>query len=170
MSDHASLESARATETFGASRFKLIFPALILAVVGAAIYLGGSGDTGPANAPLVGRDHQDGFAWQTDYRVALQMSRDSGKPVLIDFAATWCGPCKIMERQVWSDSEVQQRLAKKVVPLKIDIDSTQGSALAERYGIQYVPTMLLVDGNGKEGFRFGFASAEDVSALLDRIR
>ena len=171
MSDQSSLEATSPAQTFAATSFKLLASALAVAVIGGAIYLGGNakGDA-PANAPLPSRQAHDDFAWQTEYQAALQIARKTGKPVLIDFAASWCGPCQLMERQVWSDAEVQQRLAKKVVPLKIDVDSAQGETLAQRYTIQAVPTMLLVDGSGKEVFRFGFASADDLNALLDRIR
>jgi len=64
-------------------------------------------------------------------------------PVLVDFTATWCGPCKTMKPVL---EELHQRMADKIRIIKIDID--QSPAAANAYQVQSVPTLLLFQ-NGK---------------------
>ncbi|MDD3079789.1 MAG: thioredoxin [Paludibacter sp.] len=60
------------------------------------------------------------------------------KPVLIDFYATWCGPCKAMSPIVES---IAKELQGKIRVLKIDVDKNQ--TVAAQYGIQAVPTFMM---------------------------
>ncbi len=68
----------------------------------------------------------------------FQQIINGDKPVLIDFFATWCGPCKAMSPVVESIGKEVQGSARV---LKIDVDRNQ--AIASRYGIQAVPTFLI---------------------------
>ncbi len=64
-----------------------------------------------------------------------------GEPVLLDFQATWCGPCRTMRPEV-------DKLVRKGYPVRaIDID--QSPDLAERYGVKAVPTFIVVDARGR---------------------
>ena len=67
----------------------------------------------------------------------------SNKPVLIDFWATWCGPCKMMAPVL---EEVSSEYAAKITVGKLDVD--QNPKKAQEYGIMSIPTMVLFR-NGK---------------------
>ena len=86
----------------------------------------------------------------------------SDKPVLIDFFATWCGPCRMVSPLV--DEIAQQRSDIKVC--KVDVDD-QGE-LASRVGVSSIP-MLVVMKNGKvTAQNVGAVPKEDILALVDK--
>lgn len=69
---------------------------------------------------------------------------NSEKPVLIDFYATWCGPCQMLEPIL---KEVKDNLGERVSIIKIDVDKNQ--VAAHHYRVRGVPTMMLFQ-NGKQ--------------------
>ena len=71
----------------------------------------------------------------------------SEKPVLIDFFATWCGPCKMLAPIL---KQVKESLGERVTILKIDVDKNQ--ELSSKYQVRGVPTMILFQ-NGKQLWR-----------------
>ena len=64
----------------------------------------------------------------------------SGQPVLVDFYAAWCGPCKVMHPIL---ENLKAELGEQARIIKIDIDSPDNRSLVELYNIQSVPTMFL---------------------------
>ena len=97
----------------------------------------------------------------TDLNFEQEVMR-SDKPVLIDFFATWCGPCRMVSPLV--DEIAQERSDIKVC--KVDVDD-QGE-LASRFGVSSIP-MLVVMKNGKvTAQNVGAVPKEDILALVDK--
>lgn len=71
----------------------------------------------------------------------------SKKPVLVDFFATWCGPCKMLSPIL---KEVKDQLGDQILIIKIDVDKNQ--PVASQYQVRGVPTMILFQ-NGKQLWR-----------------
>ncbi len=86
------------------------------------------------------------------------------RPVLIDFFAEWCGPCK---RQGPILEELKRRMGEKIEIRQIDVD--QHMDMANRYGIRVVPT-LVIEKDGKVVRSLeGVTSAETLESMLARL-
>jgi thioredoxin 1 len=72
---------------------------------------------------------------------------DKEIPVLVDFHATWCGPCKMMEPVI---AQLKQKFGEKLSIIKIDVDRNQ--PLAGKLGVRGVPTLILYK-KGKQVWR-----------------
>lgn len=92
------------------------------------------------------------------------------KLVFIDLYATWCGPCKRMDREVFSRPDIAALMERCVVAARYDIDKPTGRALARNYGVRAVPTCLILDTEGQlRGTISGALSPEAFEAALLRI-
>ena len=80
----------------------------------------------------------------------LQAAKDSGKPVLVDFFTEWCGWCKVMDRDVFSDAGVVEFANAKILLFRVDAEKGEGPALAKKYGVNGYPTFVFMDGTGSE--------------------
>ncbi len=87
---------------------------------------------------------------------------NSETPTLVDFFATWCGPCKMQAPIL---EEVKQRVGDKAHIIKVDIDQNQ--ALAAKYNVRSVPTLIMFK-NGMAIWReVGVQSAETLIAKIN---
>lgn len=86
----------------------------------------------------------------------------SPTPVLVDFFATWCGPCRMMHPIL---EELHAKMGDKVRIIKIDIDNNE--ALARKYVVQSVPTLMIFKNNKLEWRASGVHSAADLERLLE---
>lgn len=84
------------------------------------------------------------------------------KPVLVDFFATWCGPCKMMAPVL---EEVKGKVGDAATIIKVDVD--RNNALAMSYGIQSVPTLMLFKQGQLLWRASGVQRADDLVRLIN---
>lgn len=84
-------------------------------------------------------------------------------PVLVDFFAEWCGPCKVMSPIL---KEVKDKMGDDVSIIKVDVD--RNPALAKEYQIMGVPTLIIFKEGTQKWRESGVIRAEDLIKVLER--
>ncbi|MGA3121615.1 MAG: cytochrome c biogenesis protein CcdA [Polyangiaceae bacterium] len=114
------------------------------------------------------------LAWEATESTALARATSEGRPLLIDFGASWCGACKELERETFPDPRVRAEGAR-FVALHVDAtneDDPEVTRVRRKYGAtEGLPVLLLLGSDGKEAFRFTeFVSPERLVRALVEVR
>lgn len=94
--------------------------------------------------------------WQPYAEQLVAQAANEGKPILIDFYADWCIPCKQIEKKLFTQPEIIEK-SERFLALKGDLtkeNSQDVQGLRLKYKVHGVPTIILIDGNGNERRRF----------------
>jgi len=115
--------------------------------------------------------HVEGVHWVPYTKGMLADAARDGRPVIVDFYADWCGPCKAMERNVFTAPEVVE-LSKRLVPIRVDLTQRHPDqeALLKRYQIRGVPTILFLNSEGTEEKGLRIESYVGIAEVLKRMK
>ncbi len=89
------------------------------------------------------------FEQGLDWKGLLAKAKTENKLVFVDAFTTWCGPCKMMAKNVFPDKEVGEYFNAHFVNAKIDMEKGEGPMIAKQYSVRAYPTYLFVNGDGE---------------------
>ncbi len=87
----------------------------------------------------------------------------SDRPVLVDFWAEWCAPCRMLAPTV---DAVAEKFASSARVVKVNVDENPG--ISQRYGIKGIPTLILFKGGAEEERVVGATSKEAISRMIEK--
>jgi thiol:disulfide interchange protein DsbD len=126
-----------------------------------------AGQNVPKNA---GKDKEHGIDWKLSLQPALQEAEQTGKPVMVDFWATWCAPCRAMDKRTYIHPSVLAQ-AKNFILVKIDIEKAPEEA--GRYQVETPPKVVFLKADGSViasfvGFRDAAGTVRSMKSALSK--
>ncbi|MCQ4142311.1 thioredoxin family protein [Chryseobacterium sp. EO14] len=86
---------------------------------------------------------------ESNFTTVLAKAKKENKLVFIDAYTTWCGPCKLMAKNIFPQKTVGDYYNSHFINAKIDMEKGEGIEIAKKYNVKAFPTYLFVDGNGE---------------------
>ncbi|WP_338875074.1 thioredoxin domain-containing protein [Spirosoma sp. SC4-14] len=86
---------------------------------------------------------------EASWKDILKKAKAEKKVIFLDAYASWCGPCKLLQKNVFTKKAVGDFYNAKFINVKIDMEKGEGPALSQVYPLEAYPTLLYIDGNGK---------------------
>jgi thiol:disulfide interchange protein DsbD len=137
----------------------------------------------PKEQPMVAMQAEPGgtvaaankrLTWEHSEEVAVKIHKGEKRPMIVDFTADWCGACKQLTKETFSDPRVMATATKSnFVAVKIDTtddEDPQILAVKGKYKVVGLPTVVIYDSNGDERKRFNeFVGPEQFAAALEGI-
>ena len=112
--------------------------------------------------------------WTTNLDSALVLANEQNKPLMVDFMATWCPPCRMMEDSTFSDPVVIKK-SMDFIPVRIDVDKQENIANkyngnASKYGGVGIPNILFMTSEEKKlKHPIGYIGPKDFIAIMDSV-
>lgn len=106
---------------------------------------------------------QDGINFQQiTFKEILAKAKAEKKLIFIDAFAVWCGPCKLMEKNIFPLPSVKEYYNANFINARFDMEKGEGRELALKYGIRSYPTFLFLNGDGEVVMKnYGYMSEKD---------
>ncbi|MGB1248384.1 MAG: thioredoxin family protein [Chitinophagales bacterium] len=92
---------------------------------------------------------EDGVQFMTgSWKKVLKKAKKENKPIFVDVYADWCGPCKMMDKEVFSLEEMGDFLNENFICYKLDADDTEHEWRLLEFEVESLPTFVFVDSEG----------------------
>jgi len=106
------------------------------------------------------------FADET-YEAALGIAGRAGKLLMVDSTATWCAPCKVMDRVTWQDPAVERWVAEHAIAIQFDVD--EQAELAQALAVRAMPTVIVFRGGTELDRVVGMKKPAELLTWLDGL-
>ena len=101
----------------------------------------------------------------------LKKAKAEKKVIFLDAYASWCGPCKLLQKNVFTKKAVGDFYNGKFINVKMDMEKGEGPALSQVYPLEVYPTLLFIDGNGRLLKKvLGLQTPEDLIAIGKSVK
>jgi len=144
----------------------LLLAGVTLAACGSSEHSESAQDSSQAEAV----DYANGQWISDDFQQASAIAEEMGRPLLIDLYADWCGPCRTLGDEYFP-SEALQPVLSNFVLLRVNVDVEPGRSMAQEYGANAIPTVVIAQADGTEIDRIvGITrTAEEYAAQLEEL-
>ena len=97
------------------------------------------------------------------YKEALIEAKKQNKLIFIDAYASWCGPCKLLKQNTFTDKAVIQYFNNHFINISVDVEKGEGPKIATQYKVTHFPTLIIADQEGKRiTFTVGYIQPDDL--------
>jgi thiol:disulfide interchange protein len=103
---------------------------------------------------------------EQDWAKATEQAKAQNKLIFLDIYASWCGPCKMLKKNTFSDEKVGSFFNEHFINVSVDGEKGVGPQLAQQYGIQAYPSLIVTDASGKPVlYTMGYMEASDLMSF-----
>ncbi len=95
----------------------------------------------------------------------FEKTLETDLPVLVDFWAPWCGPCKNLGPEL---EKAEAELAGKAIIAKVNVDEAENKPLAKKFGVMSIPNMVILKGGKEVDRAVGYMDKKKLVALLEK--
>lgn len=108
---------------------------------------------------------------ETSWKAVLKKAKAEKKIIFLDAYASWCGPCKMLQKNVFTKKEVGDYFNKQFINVKMDMEKGEGPALSQVYPLEAYPTLLFIDGDGRVMRKvIGYQSPEQLLSIGQSVK
>lgn len=118
------------------------------------------------------RDESEGIQFtEASWAAILKKAKAEKKVIFLDAYASWCGPCKLLQKNVFTRKEVGNYFNKQFINVKMDMERGEGPSVAQMYPLEAYPTLFFIDGNGRVLKKvIGYKSPEELLSIGKGVR
>ncbi|MCD8185239.1 MAG: thioredoxin family protein [Rikenellaceae bacterium] len=98
----------------------------------------------------------------------MKESQEAGKPIFVDMYTTWCGPCKYMANNVFTQPKAGEFFNAEFINAKFDAEKGEGIQLAQKYQVNVYPPFLILDASGKEIGRI--VGGDELDGFIQKVK
>ena len=109
--------------------------------------------------------------YQGSWQETLEIAKKENKLIFLDLYATWCGPCKSLKKNTFSNPEVGAFYNQNFINIALDGEQGDGPMLMRKYRLSNYPSLLFIDANGEVvGKAVGYHSPNEIIELAKKIQ